>query len=107
VDLSTLTSSVSNIETLWLANGSAGTTLSLDALSVATLADTRNSLTVQLDSGDTLSIAGTYIETSRTTAGNGSISASYQLFDTADTSVPPTSTLNVQWLAPGAPPPGG
>ena len=107
VDLRALVGPVQNIEGVQLADGAAGTALTLDALSVASLADARNALQVQLDNGDTLTITSTYVETSRVTAPDGAVTASYGLYTGTDTSLPPSSTLNVYWLAPGAPPPPG
>ena len=98
---------VESVETLILADGQAGATVMLNAGVVASLTDTRDTLSLTLDNGDLLNITGTRLETSRVTQADGSVRVSYGLYDTEDTSIPPASLLNVLWLAPGAPPPGG
>jgi trimeric autotransporter adhesin len=103
IDLTGLLGRVQNIESLHLSNGSNDLGVLLDAAAVAGLADNRDTLALRLDSGDTLNISGTYQETSRTVAGDGSVQASYQLWSGTDVLAPPTSWLNVVWLPPGSP----
>ena len=103
IDLAGLVGRVSDIEGLRLNNGAADLDVQLDALSVAGLTDGRNDLWLRLDNGDTLTIAGTYQEIGRHTDADGHETVEYALFDTADTSLPPASTVHVQWLAAGSP----
>jgi trimeric autotransporter adhesin len=103
IDLTGLLGRVQNIESLHLSNGSNDLGVVLNAASVAGITDNRDTLALRLDSGDTLNITGTYVETSRTTAGDGSVQASYQLWTGSDVLLPPSSYLNVNWLAPGVP----
>ena len=98
LDLGSLLGRVQNVETLQLTNHSADLNLVLDAAGVAGLTDSRHSLMVQLDTGDTLSISGTYIETARSTDGDGNEQASFALYSSSDTLVPPAALLQVQWL---------
>jgi Ca2+-binding RTX toxin-like protein len=98
LDLGSLLGRVQNVETLQLTNRSADLQVVLDAAGVAGITDGRDSLLLQLDSGDTLQINGTFVETARSTDGDGNVQASYALFSGTDTLVPPTSLLQVQWL---------
>jgi Ca2+-binding RTX toxin-like protein len=106
IDLSGLVGRVQNVESLLLADGQSGAVW-LDAAVVASLTDTRDTLSLTLDNGDQLTLGSPSVETGRSVLADGSQRASYSLFDTDDTSVPPVALINVLWLAPGAPPPGG
>jgi Ca2+-binding RTX toxin-like protein len=102
IDLTGLVGRVSNIEGLQLNNGANDLTLSLDALSVASLTDSRHDLQIQLDSGDLLTINGTSVETSRVNGPDGSVQVDYALYMTPDTSGQASSVIHVHWLAPGS-----
>jgi Ca2+-binding RTX toxin-like protein len=101
IDLSGLVGKVSNIEGLQLNNGSNDLTLSLDALSVASMTDSRHDLQIRLDSGDTLNISGQNTETSRVTDADGAVHVDYGLYTGLESNGQPTSVVHVHWLAPG------
>jgi hypothetical protein len=101
IDLSGLVGKVSNIEGLQLNNGSNDLTLSLDALSVASMTDSRHDLQIRLDSGDTLNITGQNTETSRVTDADGAVHVDYALYTGLESNGQPTSVVHVHWLAPG------
>jgi len=100
IDLSSLIGKVSNIETLQLDNNSADLALSLTLTTVLGLTDSRHDLVIQLDSGDTLSISGNYVETGRSTDAQGAVTVDYALFAGTDTTATPDATLHAHLLPP-------
>jgi hypothetical protein len=99
IDLSSLMGVASNIETLQLTNNSADLTLTLSAANIMSLTDSNHDLLVQLDSGDTLNIASTHVETGRSTDASGNTTVDYGLYASTDTSGAAAATLHVQYLA--------
>ena len=100
IDLAGLLGMVSNIETLDLRDGLASTELTLNALSLAGITDSRRTLTVQLDTGDTLVIDGTSREISWVENDDGSTVAQYALYAGQNPVGTPTSYVEVHWQPP-------
>uniref|UniRef100_UPI0025C6D345 beta strand repeat-containing protein n=1 Tax=Aquabacterium sp. TaxID=1872578 RepID=UPI0025C6D345 len=99
VDLSGFVGVASNVETLQLSNNTADMTLTLSAANVVSLTDSNHDLVVKLDSGDTLNISSTHVETGRTTDASGNTTVDYSLYTSTDTGGAAAATLHVQYLA--------
>jgi hypothetical protein len=100
LDLSDFKGIVSNIETLDLRDGLASTDLTLNSASVVSLTDSRHSLIVQLDNGDTLNITGGFRETSHIEADDGSVTSQFALYSGNSAVGAPSSYLEVHWQMP-------
>jgi Ca2+-binding RTX toxin-like protein len=99
VDLSSLTGRVTNIEGIDLSNNSSGDlSLTLSALNVRSITDSRHDLVILLDSGDTLTLAGTNLETARTTDADGTVHVDYSLFTGVSTAGAADATLHATFL---------
>ena len=99
-DLSTLVGRVTNMEQIQLNDGAGGTQIILDALAVASLSDSREELTLQLDNGDVLTIGGNFQTTGTSVGADGSVRTDYALYAGAIGAVP-DSVVHVYWLPPG------
>jgi len=100
LDLSDFKGTVSNIETLDLRDGLASTDLTLNSAAIVSLTDSRHSLVIQLDNGDTLNITGGFRETSYVEADDGSVTSQYALYSGNSAVGTPSSYLEVHWQMP-------
>ena len=100
LDLSDFKGIVSNIETLDLRDGLASTDLTLNSAAIVSLTDSRHSLVIQLDNGDTLTISGNVHETSSVEADDGSVTSQYALYSGNSAVGTPSSYLEVHWQMP-------
>jgi Ca2+-binding RTX toxin-like protein len=99
IDLSSLVGKASNIETLQLDNNNGGDlSVNLSVANVLSLTDSRHDLVIQLDSGDTLNISSTYVETARSTDAQGTTHVDYALYSGTDTTAAADATLHAVFL---------
>ena len=100
LDLSDFKGIISNIETLDLRDGLASTDLTLTSAAIVSLTDSRHSLVIQLDNGDTLNINGGYRETSHVEADDGSVTSQFALYAGNTAVGTPSSYIEVHWQMP-------
>ena len=99
-NLDALIASTINIETVDLRNSSNGS-VNLSSLALTSLTDSGHDLTIRLDSGDTLNLAGgaTATTLSSGTNGDGSRFADELVYTSADHAVAAVGTLHLLWAA--------